>query len=137
MRPEKLGVLQMTHRALARRERKPDGLRVQYRDVIRLAESVHHHPPVALETRLDASRAFRIRVGNAGQEAACGGQWVCATCHVPVDPARMDVVGAPTDIEVDLLGSSIERQTNSRLRCRITLSAQLHGLAVTVAPAEG
>lgn len=70
-------------------------------------------------------------------EAACGGQCTCATCHVHVDLVWMAAVGLPVGIEADLLDSSMERRPNSRLSCQITLTEALHGLAVTVAQAEG
>lgn len=103
-------------------------------------------PDITITTRRGAVLALSVGNGRTlmevlrehGEvEAACGGQCVCATCHVHVDPAWMDVIGAPAGIEVDLLDSSMERQANSRLSCQITLSAELDGLAVTVAPAEG
>lgn len=103
-------------------------------------------PNITITTRRGAVLALAVGNGQTlmevlrehGEvEAACGGQCVCATCHVHVDPAWIDVVGAPAGIEVDLLDSSMERQANSRLSCQITLCAALDGLAVTVAPAEG
>ena len=103
-------------------------------------------PNITITTRRGAVLALAVANGQTlmevlrehGEvEAACGGQCVCATCHVHVDQAWMNVVGAAAGIEVDLLDSSMERQTNSRLSCQITLCAALDGLAVTVAAAEG
>ncbi len=70
-------------------------------------------------------------------EAICGGQAVCATCHVHIEPAWMDRVGKATEVEADLLESSLERQPNSRLSCQIVMTPELDGLRLTVAPAEG
>jgi 2Fe-2S ferredoxin len=70
-------------------------------------------------------------------EASCGGQCACATCHVFIDEAWLSRVGEPSETELELLDSSIERRPNSRLSCQIQLTADLEGLAVTVAPPEG
>lgn len=103
-------------------------------------------PDINITTRSGAVLALHPDVGRTlmevlrdhGEvEAACGGQCVCATCHVHVAPAWMTAVGLPVGIEVDLLDNSMERRPNSRLSCQITLTAALDGLAVTVAPAEG
>jgi 2Fe-2S ferredoxin len=70
-------------------------------------------------------------------EASCGGQCACATCHVFIDEEWFGRTGDPSETEIDLLDSSIERKANSRLSCQITLTAELDGLSLTVAPPEG
>ena len=70
-------------------------------------------------------------------EASCGGQCACATCHVYIDDAWMALAGTPSETEIDLLDSSMERQPNSRLSCQVSLTAELNGFMVTVAPPEG
>ncbi len=61
-------------------------------------------PDITITTRRGAVLALSAHNGRTlmevlrehGEvEAACGGQCVCATCHVHVDAAWMDVVGAP------------------------------------------
>ena len=67
----------------------------------------------------------------------CGGGCACATCHVYVDPEWQDVVGLPDPIEemtLDMV-SDIHR-SNSRLCCQISLSPEMDGLKVSVAPSE-
>jgi ferredoxin, 2Fe-2S len=67
----------------------------------------------------------------------CGGACACATCHVYIDPEWQEAVGAPDDVEAEMLDMvSDVRRTNSRLACQIKLSAELDGLRVTVAPAS-
>lgn len=68
--------------------------------------------------------------------ALCGGCCSCATCHVHVDGAWTEKVGAPSEDESDLLDSSDFRQENSRLSCQIQLSDELDGLKVTIAPED-
>lgn len=65
----------------------------------------------------------------------CGGGCACATCHVYVDAAWRDIVGAPDEIEAMTLDmvADIARE-NSRLSCQIRIRAELDGLRVTVAP---
>ena len=70
-------------------------------------------------------------------EALCGGQRACATCHVHIDAAWMEIVGKPGEDEAGLLEFSMEKQPNSRLSCQILLSDAMEGLALTVAAAEG
>ena len=44
-----------------------------------------------------------IRNAIPGIEAECGGACACATCHVYVDEAWREKVGAPTPMEEDML----------------------------------
>ncbi|MDE2597394.1 MAG: 2Fe-2S iron-sulfur cluster binding domain-containing protein [Sphingomonadales bacterium] len=70
----------------------------------------------------------------AGIMGDCGGGCACATCHVYVDAAWWDRVGAPDDIEASMLDMAENVQPRSRLGCQIKLSAELDGITVTVAP---
>ena len=71
----------------------------------------------------------------AGILADCGGACACATCHVYVDPQWSDRVGAPDDVEAEMLDMvSHVAKPNSRLSCQIALRPELDGLKVTVAP---
>jgi 2Fe-2S ferredoxin len=73
--------------------------------------------------------------GIDGILADCGGSRACATCHVYVDPRWQEIVGRPDDDESEVLDMVSEaRRANSRLSCQITLSSELDGLVVTVAP---
>lgn len=68
--------------------------------------------------------------------ALCGGCCSCATCHVIVDPAFADKLPAMSEDEDDLLESSDHRTAQSRLSCQISLSDDLDGLRVTIAPED-
>jgi len=75
--------------------------------------------------------------GIAGILALCGGACVCATCHVYVDPGRLDALGAREDMEEGMLESAWEPRANSRLSCQVVVSAALDGLIVTVPARQG
>ena len=63
----------------------------------------------------------------------CGGGMSCATCHVFVHQDWIEKVGAPDDMEDDMLEmTDVERQPNSRLSCQIEVSPELDGLVLVV-----
>ena len=74
-----------------------------------------------------------IRDWGLNIKAECGGALSCATCHVYVDKDWLDVVGAPSDEEEDMLDSVGDVRSNSRLSCQILMSDELDGLTVTLA----
>lgn len=73
--------------------------------------------------------------GVEGIMGDCGGACSCATCHVYVAEEWLAKVGAPDDIEFDMLDmvSDVTRD-NSRLSCQIRMREELDGLKLTVAP---
>ena len=75
-----------------------------------------------------------IRDWGLNIKAECGGGLSCATCHVYVDQDWLDVVGAPSDEEEDMLDSVGDVRPNSRLSCQILMSEALDGLKLTLAP---
>ena len=72
-----------------------------------------------------------IRNGIPGIEAECGGACACATCHVYVDEAWREKVGAPSPMEEDMLDFGFDVRPNSRLSCQIKVSDELDGLIVS------
>ena len=72
-----------------------------------------------------------------GIEAECGGACACATCHVYVDEAWLDAVGAPEPMEEDMLDFAFDVRPNSRLSCQIKVSDKLDGLVVRVPERQG
>jgi 2Fe-2S ferredoxin len=68
--------------------------------------------------------------------ALCGGCCSCATCHVYVDPDFVERLSGMSDDEDDLLDSSSFRTELSRLCCQLTVSPQLDGLVVKIAPED-
>jgi 2Fe-2S ferredoxin len=61
----------------------------------------------------------------------CGGNAMCATCHVYVDDRWLDRLAAVSDDEDALLdGAAAERKPNSRLSCQIRITPELDGLVL-------
>ena len=73
-----------------------------------------------------------VKNGVDGIIAECGGNCMCATCHVYVDSGWLDKLDPVSDTEDAMLESTAaERLPNSRLSCQIKVTAELDGLAVT------
>jgi len=71
------------------------------------------------------------RHGLDGILAECGGNAMCATCHVYVDEgwlARLPAMGDDEDALLD--GAAAERRPNSRLSCQISVTSALDGLVL-------
>ena len=103
--------------------------------------SVTYQPEDGLATQIDAplgatARDVALAHGIAGIVGECGGQLMCASCHVYVDEAFLELLPARTEEEDEMLESTAsERLPNSRLSCQIRLGAELDGLIVRL-PAE-
>lgn len=85
----------------------------------------------------DSVMATAVRNGVPGIIGECGGNASCATCHVWVRREFSDLVGAPGDLEEDLLDLGVsERRATSRLSCQIQVSPALDGLVVDIPPEQ-
>lgn len=86
----------------------------------------------------EGSSLMQIAVDNMidGITADCGGACSCATCHIKIDPAWMEKVGEPGDIEADMLEFAMEKDDTSRLGCQVFMDIALDGIKVTV-PGQG
>lgn len=69
--------------------------------------------------------------GVEGIVAECGGNAMCATCHVYVDESWIEKLPERSDVEDELLDSTAcERIETSRLSCQIRMTDELDGLVV-------
>jgi len=62
----------------------------------------------------------------------CGGACACATCHVYVDPAWLERLGKPSELEAEMLAGLLAPRDNSRLCCQIHMDESLDGLVLNV-----
>lgn len=54
--------------------------------------------------------------------AECGGNLICATCHVYLDEATAALFEEPDEAELEMLeGAAAERREHSRLSCQLVL----------------
>jgi ferredoxin, 2Fe-2S len=68
--------------------------------------------------------------GLEGIVGECGGELVCATCHVYV-LSHAGSLPETSDLEDEMLDFTVEaRQPNSRLSCQIKMTEDLDGLVV-------
>jgi len=76
------------------------------------------------ETVMEAAR----RSGISEILAECGGNCVCATCHVFVSDANLAALPPIGADENDLLdGTATDRQPNSRLSCQLKVTDAMEG----------
>lgn len=68
-----------------------------------------------------------------GIDADCGGGCSCATCHVHVHKDWLEVVGAPNDLEAEMLEFEDSSNERSRLSCQIEMTDAMAGLVLEVA----
>ena len=71
-----------------------------------------------------------VNNGVPGIDADCGGACACATCHVYVDPAWEAKTGEKNESEAAMISFANGVESNSRLSCQITVTAELDGLVV-------
>lgn len=86
---------------------------------------------------LPRSSAMSGAVQNSvkGILAECGGSCACATCHVYVDDACVDLLPPMESLEDDLLDAvAAERRPTSRLSCQIKLTPELDGKLILHIP---
>jgi 2Fe-2S ferredoxin len=94
-------------------------------------------PPTELDVPLGATaRDAALAHGVDGIVGECGGQLMCASCHVYVDEAFVDLLPPCSEDEEEMLESTASpRLPNSRLSCQIKLTEELDGLILRL-PAE-
>ena len=85
----------------------------------------------------DGTSIMQGAVANGVIVAECGGNAMCATCHVYVEPARGEDLPPKSSEEEALLdGVAAERKPNSRLSYQLTVVANMEGLIVRIPAAQ-
>ncbi len=92
--------------------------------------------PDGERTSVDAAEGASVMetaMDNAvdGIVAECGGNMMCATCHVVVDDEWFGRLPERDEVEDGMLDeTAVPRTDHSRLSCQIKMSADLDGLVV-------
>jgi len=90
----------------------------------------HRSEPIAAAVG-DSIMQVAVTHGVTEIVAECGGNAMCATCHVYVDGDWLGRLPAMTADEDALLdGAAAERRPNSRLSCQIKITPELDGLVI-------
>ena len=72
-----------------------------------------------------------VNAGIPGIVGECGGQAMCATCHVYVEPDQLHRTPPQSDDEKAMLEfTASERKPNSRLSCQLVATPEFDGLVV-------
>lgn len=67
----------------------------------------------------------------AGIVGECGGNCICATCHVFIEPGQLALLDAISTEEHGVLeGTAVARRPNSRLSCQLTVEQGMDRLRV-------
>jgi ferredoxin, 2Fe-2S len=95
-------------------------------------------PAVVVEVPLgETARNAALANNVEGIVGECGGQLMCASCHVYVDEAFLGLLPAISEEEEEMLGETAsERLPNSRLSCQIRLTEELDGLILRLPPEQ-
>jgi ferredoxin, 2Fe-2S len=81
-------------------------------------------------------RNLALANGVDGIVGECGGELMCASCHVYVDEAFLDRLPPMSEGEDEMLESTAsERLPLSRLSCQLPMTEELDGLLVRL-PSE-
>ena len=79
----------------------------------------------------DSAMQAATKAGVEGIVAECGGNAMCATCHVYVDDNWLEQLPAMSGDEDALLdGTATDRTPRSRLSCQIKVAPNLDGLVL-------
>lgn len=82
-------------------------------------------------------RNLALANGVEGIIGECGGEMMCASCHVYVEEAFLERLPPVREEEDEMLESTAsERRSGSRLSCQITVSEELDGLLVRLPPEQ-
>ena len=69
-----------------------------------------------------------------GIDADCGGSMACATCHVYINDKWLEKISPKDDDEESMLDQAFDVKNTSRLSCQISLSEELDGIELELAP---
>jgi 2Fe-2S ferredoxin len=85
------------------------------------------------------SSVMQAAIGNDidGIVAECGGNAMCATCHVYVDAAMLGALPEMGPDEDEMLDCTMSpREAGSRLSCQLRVTEELDGLLLRLPPEQ-
>ena len=88
---------------------------------------------ISVEGKSGSVMQLALNNNIKGIDGDCGGVCSCATCHVYVSPDYFDKIGAPDEIEKDMLEFDDLTTANSRLSCQLPVNEVLDGVVLKVA----
>lgn len=102
---------------------------------ITFVQPTGHSDTVTVQEGTSLMRAA-VASGVDGIVGECGGQAMCATCHVYVRPEFADSLPGISEDEDEMLDcTTAERTATSRLGCQVAIGTDLDAIIVDV-PAE-
>jgi ferredoxin, 2Fe-2S len=100
--------------------------------VITFVQPTGESQTVTVEEKTSLMRAA-VANGVNGIVGECGGQAMCATCHMYVRPEFVDQLPEMHEEEDEMLDCTTAVRTNqSRLGCQVKVDARLDGIVVDV-----
>ena len=104
--------------------------------------SVTYISPDGSETTIEATTGMSVMQtavmnGVDGIVGECGGNLMCATCHVYVDEAWQASLPERDEVEDEMLEETVSpRRDSSRLSCQIPMTDKTDGLVVHLPEAQ-
>lgn len=104
--------------------------------------TINYRQPNQDERKVEVTAGKRvmqsaIAASVDGIVAECGGQAMCATCHVYVDDPWLADLPPIEDEEHEMLAETTSPRTErSRLSCQIIVNDDLDGLTVEIPPTQ-
>ena len=92
------------------------------------------------EHQVDATAGETLMFALRAQDlvdATCSGSCSCATCHLYIDAEWLGKLAPASEDEEEVIEFLQFGNENSRLSCQLTVSDDMDGMKVTVAPEEG
>lgn len=78
-----------------------------------------------------------LRDSSTGIQGICGGECMCGTCHVYVNPTMLDRLPPKSEEEammLEAIGEIVEVRPNSRLSCQLWVNDGYEGLEIEIGP---
>ncbi|WP_284990135.1 2Fe-2S iron-sulfur cluster-binding protein [Arthrobacter sp. efr-133-TYG-120] len=100
---------------------------------ITFVQPTGHSDTVTVSEKTSSLMRAAVANGVEGIVGECGGQAMCATCHVYIRPEFEDALPEISEDEDEMLDCTTAERTNrSRLGCQVSVGAHLETIIVDV-----